>query len=132
MPKKKSIDSKKLITMIEQGFPRPEIMEAFGFKTSTQLNTAYMNALVDEGKVPEIKSGRGGAAKSKVSNEAKVGKSGSRAETPPPASKSIKRRPGLWRAGAGISLPPAYDHRHPRPDGGGLPAGLAGIRQPWI
>ena len=77
MPKKKAVDSKKLIKMVKEGTPRPEIMEAFGFKTSTQLNTGYLNAVVDEGLVPEIKSGRGGAAKKKVSNKAKVGKSGS-------------------------------------------------------
>ena len=77
MPKKKAVDSKKLIQMIKQGFPRPEIMEAFGFKTSTQLNTAYMSALIEQGEVPEIVSGRGKATKAKVSNEAKVRKSGS-------------------------------------------------------
>ena len=77
MPKKKAIDSKKLIKMIKDETPRPEIMQAFGFKTSTQLNTAYMNAAVEEGIVPEIKSGRRGAVKKEVTKEAKVGKSGS-------------------------------------------------------
>ena len=57
MPKKKAIDSKKLIKMIKDETPRPEIMQAFGFKTTAQLNTAYVNAMVDEGIVPEIKSG---------------------------------------------------------------------------
>ena len=41
-------------------------MDAFGFKTSTQLNTAYMNALMNEGMVPEIKSGRRGSGKAAV------------------------------------------------------------------
>ena len=77
MPKKKNIDGKKLIKMVKDETPRPEIMNAFGFKTSTQLNNAYMKAVIDEGMVPDIKSGRRGAAKAKVSNEARVGKSGS-------------------------------------------------------
>ena len=77
MPKKKAIDSKKLIKMVKDETPQPEIMAAFGFKTSTQLKSAYVNALIDEGTVPAIKSGRRGAAKKEVTKEAKVGKSGS-------------------------------------------------------
>lgn len=77
MPKKKKIDGKKLIKMVKDETPRPEIMKEFGFKTSTQLNNAYMKAVIDEGMVPDIKSGRRSAAKAKVSNEARVGKSGS-------------------------------------------------------
>ena len=76
MPKKKIIDSKKLIKMVKDEAPQPEIMKAFGFKTSTQLKSAYMNALIDEGTVPAIKSGRG-AAKPTISNEVNVGKRGS-------------------------------------------------------
>jgi hypothetical protein len=63
--------------MIKNETPRPEIMKAFGFKTSTQLNTAYMNAVMSAGMVPEIKSGRRGAAKKEVSNEIEVRKTGS-------------------------------------------------------
>ena len=77
MPKKKAIDSKKLLKMIKDETPRPEIMKEFGFKTTAQLNTAYVNAMVDEGIAPEIKSGRRGAAKKDAPKEAKVGKSGS-------------------------------------------------------
>lgn len=77
MPKKKDIDYKKLIKMVKDEAPRPEIMKAFGFKTSTQLNNAYMKAVIDEGMVPDIKSGRRGSANPKISNEARVGKSGS-------------------------------------------------------
>ena len=57
--------------------PQPEIMKAFGFKTSVQLKNAYMNALIDEGSVPAIKSGRRGAAKKAITNEVNVGKRGS-------------------------------------------------------
>ena len=63
--------------MVKDGTPRPEIMKAFGFKTSAQLNTAYMNAAMDEGMVPEIKSGKRGAAQTAVSKEVQVGKTGS-------------------------------------------------------
>ena len=76
MPKKKVVNAKKLIKMINDEKPQPEIMKAFGFKTSTQLKAAYMNALVDEGAVAGIKSGRG-KAKPTTSNEVKVGKRGS-------------------------------------------------------
>jgi hypothetical protein len=76
MPKKKAVNTKKLIKMINDEIPQPEIMKTFGFKTSTQLKNAYMNALIEEGAVPAIKSGRGGA-KPTVSNEVNVGKRGS-------------------------------------------------------
>jgi hypothetical protein len=76
MPKKKVVDSKKLIKMVKDETPQPEIMKTFGFKTSVQLKNAYMNALIDEGTVPAIKKGRG-AAKKDVSNEVNVGKRGS-------------------------------------------------------
>jgi hypothetical protein len=76
MPKKKVIDSKKLIKMVKDETPQAEIMKAFGFKTSTQLKTAYMNALIEDGTVPAIVSGRG-TAKATISNEVTVGKRGS-------------------------------------------------------
>lgn len=76
MPKKKTIDGKKLIKMVKDEIPQKEIMKSLGFKTSTQLKTAYMNALIEQGKVPAIKSGRG-AAQAIISNEVTVGKRGS-------------------------------------------------------
>ncbi len=76
MPRKKKIDSKKLIKLVKAETPQPEIMKAFGFKTSVQLKNAYMNALIQEGTVPAIKSARR-AAKKVVSNEVNVGKRGS-------------------------------------------------------
>lgn len=77
MPKKKAVDSEKLIKMVKDEAPQGEIMEAFGFKTSTQLKTAYMNALMEKGMIPAIKGGRGRVSKKKVSNETSVGKRGS-------------------------------------------------------
>lgn len=76
MPKKKTIDKKKLIKMIKDKTPQPEIMKAFGFKTSTQLKNAYMTALIEEGTVPAIRSGRQ-AGKKAPKKDVNVGKRGS-------------------------------------------------------
>lgn len=76
MPKKKALDTAKLIKMIEDETPQAEIMKKMGFKTSTQLKTAYMGALIAEGKVPAIKSGRG-ARKAARTKTLGVGKRGS-------------------------------------------------------
>jgi AbrB family looped-hinge helix DNA binding protein len=72
--KKKSIDGAKLIKMVEEGMPRPEIMKKLNIKTSNQLTLAYARA--QAGKIPEIAGGRGGAA-SGSANEITVGKRGS-------------------------------------------------------
>ena len=58
MPKKKMIDSKALIKMIDGKSPQAEIMEKFGFKNSTQFKVAYANSFMATGKVAEIKAGR--------------------------------------------------------------------------
>ncbi len=76
MPKKKSVEAAKLIKMIDDELPQSEIMKKMGFKTSTQLKTAYMNALIAEGKVPAIKGGRGAGKAAKV-KAIGVGKRGS-------------------------------------------------------
>jgi hypothetical protein len=76
MPKKKALDTAKLIEMVKDETPQAEIMKKMGFKTSTQLKTAYMRALIAEGKVPAIKGGRG-AGKSEKAKEIGVGKRGS-------------------------------------------------------
>ena len=76
MPKKKALDTAKLIKMIEDQTPQAEIMKKMGFKTSTQLKTAYMGALIAEGKVPAIIGGRG-AGKAKKVKTVGVGKRGS-------------------------------------------------------
>ena len=76
MPKKKALDTAKLIEMVKEETSSAEIMKKMGFKTSTQLKAAYMSALIAEGKVPAIKGGRraGKAAKVKAIG---VGKRGS-------------------------------------------------------
>jgi hypothetical protein len=76
MPRKKAVDTAKLIEMVKGGITQAEIMKKMGFKTSTQVKTAYMNALIAEGKVPAIKGGRG-AAKTDKTKEVNVGKRGS-------------------------------------------------------
>jgi hypothetical protein len=76
MPKKKALDAAKLLKMIDDEVPQAEIMKKMGFKTSTQLKTAYMSALIAEGKVPAIKGGRGAGKAGKV-KEVSVGKRGS-------------------------------------------------------
>ena len=74
--KKKSIDGAKLIKMVEDGVPRPEIMKKLNIKTSNQLTLAYARAQMEAGKIPEISGGRGGAS-STSANEITVGKRGS-------------------------------------------------------
>lgn len=76
MPRKKAINAAKLIKMIDDETPQAEIMKKMGFKSSTQLKTAYMSALIAEGKVPAIKGGRG-AGKSAPEKAVSVGKRGS-------------------------------------------------------
>jgi hypothetical protein len=76
MPKKKALDTAKLIEMVKAETPSAEIMKKMGFKTSTQLKTAYMSALIAEGKVPAIKGGRGAGKADKVKTIG-VGKRGS-------------------------------------------------------
>ena len=76
MPKKKAIDNAKLIKLVEEGIPRPEIMKKLNIKTSQQLTLSYAKAMMDMGKIPVIQGGRGGAA-AKESNEITVGKRGS-------------------------------------------------------
>jgi len=76
MPKKKALDAGKLIKMVQDEVPAAEIMKKMGFKTSTQLKTAYMSALIAEGKVPAIQGGRG-AGKANKTKIVSVGKRGS-------------------------------------------------------
>jgi AbrB family looped-hinge helix DNA binding protein len=76
MPKRKTVDAAKLIKLIEDETPQAEIMKKMGFKTSTQVKTAYMNALIAEGKAAAIKGGRGAGKAEKV-KLVMVGKRGS-------------------------------------------------------
>lgn len=58
MPRKKTVDSTKLIKAVESGLPAKEIMSKFGLKTSAQLKALYLDALAEKGRVPGIVSRR--------------------------------------------------------------------------
>ena len=62
--------------MVEAEETMRDIMKKMGFKTSTQVKTAYMNALIETGKAVAIKGGRAAGKAEKVKTMA-VGKRGS-------------------------------------------------------
>jgi hypothetical protein len=107
MPKKKQIDAKKLIEMIKNETEQKEIMKKFGFKNSTQLKVAYTNALMEEGKAPEIKTGSKTKAAGKGKNEIKVNKRGSLI-VPGPMIQAMGYKQGdafqIRKTKAGVSL----------------------------
>jgi hypothetical protein len=76
MPPKMVVDNAALIEMIRDKVPQTQIMEKFGFKTSTQLKVAYANALMETGQAPVLVSGRGNKAKA-VDNRIAINKRGS-------------------------------------------------------
>lgn len=76
MPKKKVVDAKALIKMVDAGETQGDIMKKFGFKTSAQVKAAYLNALIENGKAKPIVGGRG-ASKAKKVKLVGVGKRGS-------------------------------------------------------
>lgn len=76
MPAKKIMDYAKLIKAVESGKPQAEILKEFKLNTAAQLKSHYLSALMEAGKVPEIKTGRG-ASNSGPSKEAEVNKRGS-------------------------------------------------------
>ena len=77
MPKRKKVDSGKLIKAVKDGVAQKEIMTQFGFNNSSQLKVAYANALMETGAAPEIATPRASKAKKEVSREVIVGKPGS-------------------------------------------------------
>ena len=77
MPRKMDIDYSKLMTMVKDGVHQSQIMETFGFKTSTQLKVAIANAAMEAGAVPKLVGGRAGGGGGEVSNVIKVNKRGS-------------------------------------------------------
>lgn len=75
MPKKKVINEKALIKAIGDKVPQAQIIKKFGFKTSAQMRSAYLTALINSGQAPAIEKSKKKAAA--VSNAIKVGKRGS-------------------------------------------------------
>jgi hypothetical protein len=76
MPAKKKIDGQKLIKMVESGKHQSEIMKELKLSTPAQLKAHYLEALMNAGKAPQIKSGRGKATAT-PSKETMVNKRGS-------------------------------------------------------
>ena len=78
MPKKLKVNTDKLIKAVQSGEASTEIMKKFGIKTSAQLKTLYLDALVEKGNVSGIVSTRGrGKPSAKEVNEIVVNKRGS-------------------------------------------------------
>jgi hypothetical protein len=75
MPKRKKVDAKSLIKAVEAGKTQAEIMAEFGYKSAAQVKAAYMNALIEAGKVTPIIGGRG--KKTSKTKTVGVGKRGS-------------------------------------------------------
>ena len=107
MPQRKKIDSKKLIQMVKDGKIQKELLDKFGFNTSTQLKVAYANALMDEGQAAAIQTGTKGKAPAKAQNEIKVNKRGSLI-VPGPMVQALGYKQGdpfqIRKTKAGISL----------------------------
>ncbi|MCG6894903.1 MAG: hypothetical protein LJE65_14965 [Desulfobacteraceae bacterium] len=76
MPKKKKVDSGKLIQMVKDGVAQKKIMGTFKFTNSTQLKVAYANALMETGAAPEIAKPSAAKSKKAVKKEVKVSKRG--------------------------------------------------------
>lgn len=76
MPAKKKVDGDKLIKAVSSGKHQNEIMKEFKFNTAAQFKAHYLEALMNAGKAPEIKSGRG-KAKTAAAKEVVVSKRGS-------------------------------------------------------
>jgi hypothetical protein len=107
MPRKKKVDAKKLIEMVKGGTEQKEIMKKFNFKNSTQLKVAYANALMEQGKAPEIQTGARAKAEGKGKNEIKVNKRGSLI-VPGPMVQAMGFKQGdsfqIRKTKAGVSL----------------------------
>jgi hypothetical protein len=76
MPAKKKVDYKKLLKAVDSGKLQSDIIKEFKFNTAAQFKNHYLNALIEAGKAPEIKTSRA-SAKSVPTNEAFVSKRGS-------------------------------------------------------
>ena len=76
MPAKKKVDYKKLIAAVEGGKTQSEILKEFKFNTATQFKNHYLDALIEAGKAPEIKTRRA-SSKAAPTNGASVNKRGS-------------------------------------------------------
>ena len=71
MPKKKTVDPEKLVKAVESGTPAKEIMAKFGIKTSVQLKSLYLDALVAKGQAAGI-TGRSAKAAQDDKNKKEI------------------------------------------------------------
>ena len=62
MPRKKVVDYKKLVEMVEAEVPRNEIMQQLDISTALQLKTLYVDALASMGRIPQVVNTRSNAA----------------------------------------------------------------------
>jgi hypothetical protein len=76
MPRKKKVNPEKLIEAVQSELPSTEIMDQFRIKTSAQLKSLYLDALVMKGLVKEI-SGRGSRGTANPDKQIQVNKRGS-------------------------------------------------------
>jgi hypothetical protein len=58
MPAKKKVNYKKLIEAVKSGKNQSEIIKNFNFNTAAQFKSHYLDALIQAGEAPEIKTGR--------------------------------------------------------------------------
>jgi len=77
VPKKKTIDSDKLLEMVDKGVPDKEIMNRFGIRTLSQLKSYYMDALMEKGRVPGLPGRTVQAGPGKETMTVRVNKRGS-------------------------------------------------------
>ena len=107
MPRKKKVDSAKLLKAVESGKPSKEIMEQFGINTSAQLKALYLDALVEKGLAPAIIRRAGKKKDDKAGKEILVNKRGSLI-VPAPLVEEMGFKIGeefkVRRTKAGVSL----------------------------
>lgn len=76
MPAKKKVNHKKLLEAVKSGKNQSEIIKKFNFNTTAQFKSHYLDALIQAGEAPEIKTGRA-SNKAEPAKEVFVSKRGS-------------------------------------------------------
>jgi hypothetical protein len=107
MPKRKAVDPEKLIKAVQSGKPSTEIMKEFGIKTSAQLKSKYLDAMVETGAVKGIAGTRGRGKRTDKSKIIRVNKRGSLViPSEMVGSMGFKEGEGfaVWKIVAGVSL----------------------------
>jgi len=71
-----SEEQKKLVDRIKKGIPAKEIMSEFGIKTKANLKKMYYDALVESGKIKDIKTAREAKKEAKRQKTLRITKRG--------------------------------------------------------